>query len=63
MRPMRQVVARVGVVSEASEPKPPSRTQVLDEPPEAPRSPPPLPRLGTADRICDALRRWLEEEM
>jgi len=62
MRPVRQVVARVSL-SKTSEPQPPSRTLVLDESLEAPRSPPPLPRLGAADRIRDALRRWLEEDM
>jgi len=62
MRPTRQVVARISV-SRTAEPQPATRTQVLDEPFEAPRPPPPLPRLGAADRICDALRRWLEEEM
>ena len=65
MRPTRQVVARISV-NRTPEPQPPSRVAVLDEPvaPVEPPGPPPtLPRLGAADRICDALRRWLEEEM
>jgi hypothetical protein len=62
MRPTRQVVARISV-SRTPEPQPSSRTQVLDAPFEPSRPVPPLPRLGAADRICDALRRWLEEEM
>ena len=61
MRPSRQVVARVSFST--SEQQPPARTLVLDESFEVPQPPPPLPRLGAADRIRDALRRWLEEDM
>ncbi len=58
MRQPRQVVA-----TSTRSPEPPERTLVLDEAAEAPRPPTPLPRLGAADRIREALRRWLEEDM
>jgi hypothetical protein len=62
MRPTHQVTVRTSSFSRTTA-LPAARPPALDESLEAPKSPPPLPRLGTADRICDALRRWLEEDM
>jgi hypothetical protein len=58
MHQARQVAA-----TSTRSPEPAARTLVLDDSAEAPGPPTPLPRLGTADRIRDALRRWLEEDM
>jgi hypothetical protein len=61
MLPTRQVVARISV--DRNRERPATRVPFLDEPSRAPDLPPPLPRPGAADRICDAVRRWLEEDM
>ncbi len=60
MRQARKVVARITV---RRTPEPPERALVLDESYEHPKPPAPLPRLGTAARIREALSRWLEEDM
>lgn len=62
MRPTRQVVATSSLIR-TLERQPPARTLALDEPVAATEAPAPLPRLGAADRISEALRRWLEEDM
>jgi hypothetical protein len=59
MRQARQVVA---TSTRTQEPPKPERHS-LDLVSETPPSPAPLPRPGPADRIAEALRRWLEEEM
>jgi hypothetical protein len=60
MRQARQVVARIAL---SQTPEPPERTLVLDASLEDPKPPPPLPKLGAAARIREALSRWLEEDM
>ncbi len=60
MRQARKVVARIALQRTR---EPPERTLVLDGSYEHPQPPPPLPRLGAAARIREALSRWLEEDM
>jgi hypothetical protein len=54
---------KVAVVTSTRTPDPqwPARFPRRTEP--LPQAPAPLPRMGAADRIAEALRRWLEEEM
>lgn len=59
MRQARQVVA----TSTRTQEPPRSARLPLDVVSETSPSPAPLPRPGPADRIAEALRRWLEEEM
>ncbi len=61
MLPTRQVVARISV--DRTRDRVAARALFLDEPFRAPDLPPPLPSPGAADRICEAVRRWLEEDM
>lgn len=61
MREARQV-ATTSTSTRTQEPSRPDRLP-LDPGFETPPPPAPLPRLGAADHIREALRRWLEEEM
>ncbi len=61
MRDARQVVA-TSTRTQTSEPARPTGLP-LDVPRDDPPPPAPLPRLGPAAHIREALLRWLEEDM
>lgn len=55
--------ARPAAVTAATDLEAPARVLTLDSPAEPSRRPTPPPRPHAADRIREALQRWLEEDM
>ena len=55
--------ARPAAVSTATDLAAPARALSLEAAAELPRRPTPPPKPRAADRIRDALMRWLEEDM